>query len=63
MSQGPLEVAYGVIQALEELGVAYHVGGSFASSIHGVPRQTHDLDLVVDLRVDKVRRFVGLLSD
>ena len=31
------------------MGVPYHVGGSYASSIHGVPRQTQDIDLVVNL--------------
>ncbi|MCP3963705.1 MAG: hypothetical protein GY719_38200 [bacterium] len=62
MSQGPLEVAYEVIEVLEGLQVPYHVGGSFASSLHGVPRQTHDLDLVVDLRPEKVPRLVDRLS-
>lgn len=28
-----------VIDVLEDLGVPYHVGGSFASSIHGIPWQ------------------------
>ena len=63
MRQGPLEVAYEVIEVLEDLEVPYHVGGSFASSLHGVPRQTHDLDLVVDLRPEKVPRLVHRLSD
>ena len=44
-----LRVLLQVISAFEELGVAYHLGGSYASSIHGVPRQTQDIDLVVDL--------------
>lgn len=38
-----------VIDIFEELGVAYHVGGSFAGSVHGIPRQTNDLDLVADV--------------
>lgn len=38
-----------VLDALEGLGVRYHVGGSYASSVHGVPRQTRDADLVVEL--------------
>jgi hypothetical protein len=44
-----LAVALEIIGVLEELGVAYHLGGSYASSVHGVPRQTHDVDLVADL--------------
>ncbi len=38
-----------VVDVLEELEIPYHVGGSLASSVHGVPRQTNDLDLVVDM--------------
>lgn len=44
-----LWVALQVIGVLERLGIDYHLGGSYASSIHGVPRQTQDVDLVADL--------------
>lgn len=44
-----LQVALRVIDVLDELGIRYHVGGSYASSIHGIPRQTQDIDLVVEL--------------
>jgi hypothetical protein len=33
--------------ALERAGVPYMLTGSFASSIHGVPRATHDVDVVI----------------
>ncbi len=49
-----LAVALRVITSLEKLGIEYHLGGSFASSIHGVPRQTQNVDLVVDLRSEHV---------
>ncbi len=39
-----------VVEALESLGVAYHVGGSVASSFIGIARATQDADLVADLR-------------
>jgi hypothetical protein len=39
-----------VIEALEALGVRYHVGGSVASSFVGIARATQDADLVADLR-------------
>ncbi len=51
-----------VIDVLEGLGVRYHVGGSFASSIHGLPRQTLDLDLVADLPQSAVPDFVTRLE-
>jgi hypothetical protein len=44
-----LQVALRIIEVLEELSAPYHVGGSYASSIHGIPRQTQDIDIVVDL--------------
>ncbi len=43
---------------LEELGIPYHLGGSHASSVHGIPRQTQDIDLVVDPTEEAVRRLV-----
>jgi hypothetical protein len=55
-------VALSVIDVLEALGVPYHVGGSFASSIHGLPRQTRDIDLVADLPLLAVPSFVARLG-
>jgi hypothetical protein len=60
---GPLwKIPLRVIDVLEELGIPYHVGGSFASSIHGVPRQTLDLDLAVDLPLSAVPAFITRLE-
>ena len=39
-----------MIRALKEIGADYLVGGSLASSFHGTPRSTHDVDLVADLK-------------
>ena len=58
-----LQVTLAVVDVLERLGIAYHLGGSFASSIHGVPRQTRDADLVADVRVQHVEGLVRLLGD
>jgi hypothetical protein len=38
-----------VVEALEQSGIDYMVTGSLASSFHGEPRSTHDIDLVIDL--------------
>jgi hypothetical protein len=57
-----VQVVLRVIGVLEDLGVPYHVGGSFASSIHGTPRQTRDLDLVVDLPGSRVPDFAARLE-
>ena len=36
-----------IIDTLSAIGVPYMVTGSVASSLHGEPRSTHDIDLVV----------------
>ncbi len=56
--EGPL---FRVLDALEELGIRHHLGGSYASSVHGVPRQTRDADIVVDLDAETVPRLAELL--
>jgi hypothetical protein len=37
-----------VVDALNELGVAYMLVGSFSSNLYGIPRSTKDADFVVD---------------
>jgi hypothetical protein len=51
-----------VVEALEQLGVPYHIGGSVASSIYGILRATIDVDLVADLRLEQVRPLVKQLE-
>lgn len=45
----PLRVALAVAGILERLRVSYVTAGSFASSFHGEPRSTDDVDIVADL--------------
>ena len=59
---GPLAVVLGVIDVLEDLGARYHLGGSFASAVHGVPRQTMDADIVVELDDERAARLVESLK-
>ncbi len=42
---------------LVRMGIAYAVGGSIASSLHGIARATQDLDVVVGLGVADVAKF------
>ena len=57
-----MEVALRVIEALEDLGIPYHLGGSIASSVHGTPRQTRDVDLAVDLPLSAVPALAARLQ-
>ncbi|MCP4203952.1 MAG: nucleotidyltransferase family protein [bacterium] len=58
-----LRVALEVIELLDRLGIPYHLGGSYASSVHGIPRQTQDIDLVVDLDTASVRELLSELPE
>ncbi len=44
---------------LAAAGVPNMVVGSFASSYHGVPRSSQDLDLVIDPQPETLRRFLS----
>jgi hypothetical protein len=58
-----LEALIPVVEALERLGVAYHVGGSLASSAYGVARSTLDVDVVADLRPEHAAALAASLND
>lgn len=48
-----------VVAALDSAGVPHMVTGSFASTLHGEPRATRDLDLVIDPRLETIKLFVS----
>jgi hypothetical protein len=58
-----IDVALMVTTVLEELGVTYAIGGSVASTLHGVPRSTVDADLVADLQAEHIGPFVAALKE
>lgn len=58
----PIAVAVQVARALDELEIPYLVGGSLASSTHGIPRATQDIDLVVRLTGNRVDALVARLE-
>lgn len=59
---GPLQVAALVIDQLDRLGVAYSIGGSFASAVAGEPRATLDVDVVVALSEAHIDPLVAALE-
>ena len=58
----PIAVAVSFSALLERLGIPYLIGGSFASSVHGEPRSTNDIDVVADIRAEHVQSFVEMLG-
>jgi len=56
------EAVTGLLQALDELGIRYYVGGSVASSIHGIARYTQDVDIVAELRPEQTHGLAARLG-
>lgn len=51
-----------VTNTLERLGIRYAVGGSLASSLHGVMRSTIDVDIVADVSPEHIPLLAAALS-
>ena len=51
-----------LVEAFEELGIEYELGGSVASSVHGVPRSSLDIDILAALEPDQVAALVQKLA-
>lgn len=60
--QDPIEVAADAGARLDALGVAWVIGGSIASSVHGEARSTQDVDMVVALLERHVTPFAKTMS-
>jgi hypothetical protein len=58
----PLTVCVELTRILDRLGIPYALGGSLASSLHGVPRSTDDADLAALLRIAHVRPLLDALE-
>jgi hypothetical protein len=52
-----------VFRTLQKNNIRYAVAGGVALVLHGVVRFTADLDLIVDLEPDNLRRFVEAMTE
>lgn len=52
-----------VVAAFDKLSIPYFIGGSIASSIHGMARATMDIDIVADIREYQVDRLKDELEN
>ncbi len=50
-----------LIELLEQHSIRYYIGGSVASSAHGLPRTTIDVDIVVDVTHSHVKPVIEAL--
>ena len=58
----PVDALTRFLEILDRAEIPYSVGGSVASSTHGIPRMTMDVDLVADIKPAQVDEFVELLG-
>lgn len=52
-----------IVDRLDVAGIPHMLAGSMASSYHGEPRSTQDIDLVIDPDATSLRRFAELVDD
>lgn len=52
-----------VVARLERSGTPYMITGSIASSYHGEPRSTNDIDVVIDPGPDQLASLIGELIE
>jgi hypothetical protein len=55
------DIFHHITGALEKVGIPYMLTGSYASSFHGAPRATQDIDLVIAPTPEQLRDLVKLL--
>ena len=63
MDQSLLDALAPLVDVFEALGIEYQVGGSLASSVHGVPRSSLDIDVLAALPAEKVSALVERIED
>lgn len=51
-----------IVRELDRAGIEYMLAGSFASTFHGDPRTTNDIDFVIDCDRASLKRFVQQLD-
>jgi len=59
----PVSAVMLVVDVLDDLGILYFIGGSFASASYGPSRTTLDVDVIADLRPEHVAPFVAALKE
>jgi hypothetical protein len=63
MDPDPIQVAAAVTTLLEKLDIPYFIGGSLASTLHGMVRTTQDVDIVAMLQAENIRPFSDALKN
>ena len=51
-----------IVEVFDRFGIAYRIGGSVASSVHGRRRYTQDVDVVAAIQLKHVQTLVAMLQ-
>lgn len=57
-----LAVIKSAVDTFEQLGVAYYIGGSVASSIYGMVQAAQDVDVIVNLQLEHIHPLLAQLQ-
>src|SRR5258708_14427125 len=57
----PADALARLLEILDLAEIQYSIGGSVASSTHGIPRTTMDVGLVADIKLDQIDELGGTL--
>lgn len=57
-----MEALTPLVDAFDQLGIAYYIGGSVSSSLHGMARRTQDVDVIADIGLSQVRLLMQALQ-
>jgi len=52
-----------LVNAFDQLGIVYYIGGSVSSSFHGIARRTQDIDMIADIQPHHVHTLVSMLQN
>ena len=55
-------VALELCRVFDSLAISYAIGGSFASSVHGIARPTQDLDFVAAIGIHQAEALAASLQ-
>ena len=58
-----LDLLQRVCKLLDENNIPYMITGSIAMNIYTIPRMTRDIDIVVELSLDRVDEFTDMFPD
>lgn len=59
----PLQITQLIAGIFQRFNIDYMIAGSLASSLHGIPRATHDVDIVADIKLQHVEDLIGALKN